>query len=253
MGSSLGLNGTQQFSALGTDSDGSTQNLTSTATWASFNSQVVTVSASGLATAVATTNQAIAVSASFGTFAAFQNIDTAFVSALSSLPVSCPSPTIDMKMLVVNNAETNAGAGYADYPAVQQILNYVGTPYDVVDVTATAPTLSDGACHGYYQGVIFANGGDFYNISSWQSKLIAYEQTFKVRQVNWFDFPDPNFGLSAYTGNSIPADTRPTAPASPRQQPRSSSMRIPPHPSPSPGRRFTWYRQAAPRAQPHHC
>jgi hypothetical protein len=26
-----------------------------------------------------------------------------------------------------------------------------------------------------------------------------------VRQVNWFDFPDPNFGLSAYTGNSIPS------------------------------------------------
>ena len=205
VGSSLGLNGTQQFSALGTYSDGSTQNLTSTATWASFNSQVVTVSAAGLATAVATTNQAIAVSASFGTFAAFQNVDTAFVSALSTLPVSCPSPTIDMKILVVNNAAANSGAGYADFPAVQQVLNYVGTPYQVVDVTAAAPTLSDGACHGYYQGVIFAYGGDFYSISSWQSKLIAYEQTFKVRQVNWFDFPDPNFGLSAYTGNSIPS------------------------------------------------
>ena len=35
--------------------------------------------------------------------------------------------------------------------------------------------------------------------------LISYEQTFKVRQVNWYDFPDPNFGLSAYTGISIPA------------------------------------------------
>ena len=27
------------------------------------------------------------------------------------------------------------------------------------------PTLSDGGCHGYYQGVIFAYGGDYYSIS----------------------------------------------------------------------------------------
>jgi hypothetical protein len=106
---------------------------------------------------------------------------------------------------VVNNAEANSEAGYADFPAIQQILNYVGTPYDVVDVSAAAPTLSDGACHGYYQGVIFAYGGDYYNIPTWQTTLIDYEQTFQVRQVNWFDFPDPNFGLSAYTGNSIPS------------------------------------------------
>ena len=36
-------------------------------------------------------------------------------------------------------ASANAGAGYADFPAIQQVLNYVGTPYDVVDVTAAPP------------------------------------------------------------------------------------------------------------------
>ena len=201
---SLGLNGVQQFTATGNYSDGSTQNLTNTATWATQNAQVVTVSATGLATVVAATNVAVAVTASSGTIAPYGTTNTAWVSALSTLPIVCPGPTIDMRLLVVNNAEANAGAGYADFPAIQQILNYVGTPYDVVDVSAAAPTLSDGGCHAYYQGVIFAYGGDYYNISAWQSTLISYEQTFGVRQLNWYDTPDPNFGLS-YTGTQIPS------------------------------------------------
>jgi len=106
--------------------------------------------------------------------------------------------------LVVNNATANGGAGYADFPAIQQILNYVGTPYDIVDVSGAAPTLSDGSCHAYYQGVIFAYGGDYYSISAWQQTLINYEITFGVRQLNWYDTPDPNFGLS-YTGTLIPS------------------------------------------------
>ncbi len=203
-GVSLGLNGTQQFTATGTYSNGSTQDLTNTATWATQNAQVVTVGTTGLATVVAATNVAVAVTASSGTIAPYGTTNTAWVSALSSLPVSCPSPTIDMRLLVVNNAEANAGAGYADFPAIQQILNYVGTPYDVVDVSGAAPTLSDGDCHAYYQGVIFAYGGDYYNISGWQSTLISFEQTFGVRQLNWYDTPDPNFGLS-YTGTQIPS------------------------------------------------
>ncbi|MGB9432068.1 MAG: hypothetical protein WBQ89_07495, partial [Candidatus Acidiferrum sp.] len=185
-------------------SDGSTQNLTNTATWATQNAQVVTVSATGLATVVAATNVAVAVTASSGTIAPYGTTNTAWVSALSTLPIVCQGPTIDMRLLVVNNAEANAGAGYADFPAIQQILNYVGTPYDVVDVTGAAPTLSDGGCHAYYQGVIFAYGGDYYSIPGWQSKLISYEQTFGVRQLNWYDTPDPNFGLS-FTGTQIPS------------------------------------------------
>ncbi len=203
-GVSLGLNGVEQFTATGNYSDGSTQNLTNTATWATQNAQVVTVSATGLATVVAATNVAVAVTASSGTIAPYGTTNTAWVSALSTLPIVCQGPTIDMRLLVVNNAEANAGAGYADFPAIQQILNYVGTPYDVVDVSAAAPTLSDGGCHAYYQGVIFAYGGDYYNISAWQSTLISYEQTFGVRQLNWYDTPDPNFGLS-YTGTQIPS------------------------------------------------
>ncbi len=202
-GVSLGLNGTQQFTATGSYSDGTTADLTQMATWASGNSQVVTVGSTGLATVVAATNVAVPVTASLGTIAPDGTTNTAWVSALSTLPIVCQGPTIDMRLLVVNNAGANAGAGYADFPAIQQILNYVGTPYTVVDVSEAAPTLSDGVCHAYYQGVIFAYGGDYYNISAWQSALISYEQTFGVRQLNWYDTPDPNFGLS-YTGTQIP-------------------------------------------------
>ena len=80
----------------------------------------------------------------------------------------------------------------------------------MVDVTAAPPTLSDGACHGHYQGVIFAYGGDYYSIAPWQQALISYEQTFAVRQLNWYSVPDPNFGLSS-TGTPIPSTGTETA------------------------------------------
>src|SRR6266566_130013 len=72
---------------------------------------------------------------------------------------TCSTSTIDMKLLVVTNGRTES-----DFPAIKQILDYLGTPYDVLDMTAntggiTASMLSDGNCHGYYQGVIFAYGG----------------------------------------------------------------------------------------------
>ncbi|HXY51180.1 MAG TPA: hypothetical protein VEI01_17140 [Terriglobales bacterium] len=109
-----------------------------------------------------------------------------------------------MKLLLVYNSTAN----YVDVPAIQQILNYVGTPYDMWDVTTgTAPTLSDGSCHGYYQGVIFAYGDDYASVTppfvpsppAWVSALIDYEVTFNVRQLNWNAVPRPQFGLSSGT------------------------------------------------------
>jgi trimeric autotransporter adhesin len=191
---SLGLNATQQYVATGTYSDNSTQVITSQVAWTSGNTQLVSISATGLATVLGTSTSAIPITASETNSAnVLITSPPAWLSALSSLPIVCPSPTIDMQLLVINNSASN----YADFPAIQQILNYVGTPYTVVDVSSgTLPALSDGACHGYYQGVIFAYGGDYYNLGSSQSTLISYEQTFGVRQVNWYAAPDPNFGMS---------------------------------------------------------
>src|SRR5207249_4096830 len=58
----------------------------------------------------------------------------------------------------------------------------------------TANQLSSG-CHAYYQGVIFTFGNLIYTLNG-AATLEAYEKTFNVRQVNWYAFPDPNFGLS---------------------------------------------------------
>ena len=60
--------------------------------------------------------------------------------------------------------------------------------------------------------------------AAWQSTLISYEQTFNVRQLNWYDVPDPNFGLS-YTGTQIPDTQTYTDQLHARRLRPSSSMR----------------------------
>src|SRR5215468_8693802 len=116
----------------------------------------------------------------------------------------CSTPVIDMKLLVITN-----GKSEADFPAIQQILNYVGTPYDVLDMTVdtggiTASMLSDGACHGYYQGVIFTFGGYIYTLPG-MATLTAYEQAFAVRQLNWYMYPNNDFGFNYPYNGTIPS------------------------------------------------
>src|SRR5436853_5547900 len=120
---------------------------------------------------------------------------------------TCSTPTIDMKLLVVSNGKTEA-----DFPAIKQILDYLGTPYDVLDMTVntagiTSAMLSDGSCHGYYQGVIFAFGGYIYTLPG-MSLLTSYEQTFGVRQLNWYMYPNNDFGFNyPYNGTISSAGT----------------------------------------------
>lgn len=114
---------------------------------------------------------------------------------------TCSTPTIDMKLLVVTNGKTEA-----DFAAIKQILDYLGTPYDVLDTTVntagvTAAMLSDGSCHGYYQGVIFTYGGYIYSLTG-MSNLTAYEQKFAIRQVNWYMYPNNDFGFN-YPYNGV--------------------------------------------------
>jgi Bacterial Ig-like domain (group 2)/Abnormal spindle-like microcephaly-assoc'd, ASPM-SPD-2-Hydin len=196
-GVSLGLNGTQQFTATGTYSDGSVQNITNAVTWTSVTPATVSVNATGLAQVVLANDTAVAITAASGTIVS----PPAYVSALSALPIVCSTPTIDMKLLVVTSGQTEA-----DFPAITQILDYMGTPYTVLDFVAqpggvTPAMLSDGSCHGYYQGVIFATGGYIYTLPG-MAALTAYEQTFGVRQVNWYTDPTPDFGLN-FTSNTL--------------------------------------------------
>src|SRR6266581_3358692 len=128
-------------------------------------------------------------------------IQTAQAQILPPPPIACSTTTIDLKLLVVSNGKTEA-----DFPAIKQILDYLGTPYDVLDMTVntggiTSSMLSDGSCHGYYQGVIFAYGAYIYTLPGMAS-LTSYEQAFGVRQLNWYMYPNNDFGYN-YPYNNV--------------------------------------------------
>src|SRR5215469_5713226 len=101
------------------------------------------------------------------------------------------------------------GKTEADFPAIEQILDYLGEPYDVLDMTVntagiTSAMLSDGSCHGYYQGVIFTYGGYIYTLPG-MSTLTAYEQAFAIRQLNWYMYPNNDFGFNYPYNGTIAA------------------------------------------------
>ena len=118
--------------------------------------------------------------------------------------LTCSPPTIDMKLLVISN-----GKAESDFSAIQQVLAYFGTPYDVLDMSVntagiTSTMLSDGSCHGYYQGVIFAFGGYIYTLPG-MATLTDYEQAFGIRQLNWYMYPNNDFGFNYPYNGTIDA------------------------------------------------
>jgi len=198
---SLGKNAVQQYVATGTYYNTTTANISTAVTWASGTPSVVSINAAGLATVLGTSTSAIPITASSGLVTS----PPSWLSALSTLPVVCPTPTIDMKILVVTNGKTEA-----DFGAITQVLDYMGTPYSVLDFAAnpagvTPDLLSDGDCHGYFQGVIFATGGYIYTLPGMQT-LNLYEESFGVRQVNWYTDPTPDFGLN-FTSTTVAASS----------------------------------------------
>ncbi len=200
----LGIGGHQQYSALGTYVDAVQEDVTASIVWQSANPAVVSFGASGLASVVGTNGSPISITATSGSVTS----NAVSLTASASLPRVCDSPTIDLKLLVVTN-----GKGEADYAAITQILDYVGTPYTVFDMAAnpggiTAAMLSDGQCHAYYQGVIFTLG-DYVSSLPGMATLTSFEQTFHARQVNWYTFPTSTFGFNAATagtGNPMSAN-----------------------------------------------
>jgi plastocyanin len=82
---------TEQFTATGTFSDNSTQDLTSQVTWASATASVATITAAGLATAVATGTSSI--SATLGSVSG-STVLTVGTAVLQSIAVTPGSPSI---------------------------------------------------------------------------------------------------------------------------------------------------------------
>ena len=114
----------------------------------------------------------------------------------------CPSPTIDLRVLVIAS-----DGNEADLPAIKQALDYLGTPYTVYVASQTpgglTPDKLSNGCHGYYQGIILTNGSlAYYNGTDWASALSQqewtdlwnYEATMGVRELSWYTYPTPDFG-----------------------------------------------------------
>jgi hypothetical protein len=188
----VGVGSNRQYSATGTFSDGSTRDLTHSVVWSTSGAALATVDSYGLATSTGNgTAQIIATAGSITGSATMNGITGGFVS--------CDARVIDMNVLVVTE-----GKGEADFPAITQALDYLGTPYTVLDLNSVGKTIPDGflsdGCHGHFQGAIFTIGGYIYDITNGPD-LYTYESQFQVRQVNWYTFPGTDFGLT-FTGNS---------------------------------------------------
>jgi hypothetical protein len=122
-----------------------------------------------------------------------------------NLSSSCPTPTIDLKILVIA-----ADGNEADLPAIEQALDYLGTPYSVYIAAQTpnglTPDKLANGCHGYYQGIILTDGElSYYNGSSYVSALSqqewtnlwSYQATIGVRMVSWYTYPTTDYGYQA--------------------------------------------------------
>ena len=89
---SIAKGATQQFTATGTYSDNSTQNLTSQVTWASATTSVATITAAGLATAVATGH--LHASAPRSAAISGSTVLTVSAAVLQSIAVTPANPSI---------------------------------------------------------------------------------------------------------------------------------------------------------------
>ena len=85
--------GTQAFTATGTFSDGSTQNVTNSVTWSSTNATIVTVDTSGLATGDAVNTGSVTVLATSG-FISGSTAMTVNANTLDSIAVTPASPSV---------------------------------------------------------------------------------------------------------------------------------------------------------------
>jgi hypothetical protein len=116
--------------------------------------------------------------------------------------------TVDMRVLVLAADGTEADLG-----GIRQILDYLGTPYQVfqaapVPVSPTTdrltPMLHSGT-HGNFQAIILTTGTLGYvsgvsfvsalTTAEWAA-LYTYEAAFAIRQVSWYTYPNADYGFA---------------------------------------------------------
>ena len=130
------------------------------------------------------------------------------LAAVPAVTSPCPSPTIDLKVLVIASDGQEV-----DLPAIKQALEYLGTPYTVYVASQTpnglTPDKLSNGCHGFYQGIILTTGTlSYFNGTDWVSALSQqewtnlwnYEATMGVRELSWYTYPTADFGYQSPNG-----------------------------------------------------
>ncbi|MFL5305609.1 MAG: hypothetical protein ACJ8F1_10360, partial [Polyangia bacterium] len=106
---------------------------------------------------------------------------------------------VDARVLIITADGTDSGLG-----AIQSTLQFLGTPFDVLNAstgaTLTADMLASGT-HGKYDAVFLSNGnlsttgGSAFTADEWTT-LTTYEAQFGVRRVSLYTSPAAAYGLS---------------------------------------------------------
>jgi uncharacterized protein YjdB len=118
---SLAVGSTQQFTAIGTYSDGSNQDVTFKATWSSSDTSIATVSTYGLITAVAAGNTDITASLS-GTTSSPVNVVTN-IPAPKLISIALSRPVV--KSLIVGETQQFKATGTISDGTVEDITSQV--------------------------------------------------------------------------------------------------------------------------------
>ena len=137
---SVALGDTAQFKVEATYSNGTTEDVTSSAVWHTMNSDVATVNASGVVTSVAVGTTFVFASASGVSGAASLSVSKA---ALASISISAPTAPI----VLGQSAQLRASGTYTD-KSIQDITNLVtwtAAQPNVIKLSATGLALSESA------------------------------------------------------------------------------------------------------------
>src|SRR5579859_8177909 len=203
---SVALGLTQQFTATGTYSDNSQQNLTSTVTWNSSQSTIATISISGLATTVAQGTTTIG--ATYGTISGSTTL-TVTAPALVSIAVTPANPSVPNGL----QQQFTATGTYTDH-STQNLTgsaswNSSATAVATISNSGLATTLSLGtstitATSGSINGqstltVVSSTGGPF--ISSFNLSQAAVGGTVTISGFNF----GSSQGFSVVTFNGVSA------------------------------------------------
>jgi 6-phosphogluconolactonase (cycloisomerase 2 family) len=138
--STIALGHAQQFSALGTYSDGTTKDLTSTATWSSSTTSVVTINSSGLATSIAQGTATISALSGNVTGSAKLTVGSAPAAPLTSITVSPATATVALGL----TQQFSAQGTYSDGSTgnLSSSVTWSSLPISVVTLNASGLATS---------------------------------------------------------------------------------------------------------------